>query len=88
MKEIILPAIDGFYREKAEVQRDEAMRSCSFAAQNMMLMAKELGYDSCPMIGFEADKVAELIKLPEDHVISMMLVIGKGTKPAYLNLGN
>ena len=83
VKEIILPAIDGFYREKAEVQRDEAMRSCSFAAQNMMLMAKELGYDSCPMIGFEADKVAELIKLPEDHVISMMLVIGKGTKPAW-----
>ena len=39
-----------------------------------------MGYQSCPMIGFEHDKVAELINLPSDHCIGPMVAIGKGTK--------
>ena len=35
---------------------------------------------TCPMIGFDIDKVAELINLPEDHVMGPMVAIGKGTK--------
>ena len=58
------------------------MRSCGIAAQTLMLSAKSLGYDSCPMVGFDFDAVARLIRLPEDHVISMMLAIGKATAPA------
>jgi nitroreductase len=34
------------------------------------------------MIGFDPKKVAEIIKLPENHVISMLMAIGKQTKPA------
>jgi nitroreductase len=49
----------------------------------LMLAAKELGYDSCPMDGFDFDAVARLISLPEDHVISFMVAIGKGTQPAW-----
>ena len=45
-----------------------------------MLAAQELGYQSCPMIGFEIEKVAELIKLPADYVIGPMVAIGKGIK--------
>ena len=48
-----------------------------------MLAAKGLGYDSCPMIGFDTDQVAKLVNLPGDHVIGMMIVIGKATKPAH-----
>jgi hypothetical protein len=29
------------------------------------------------MIGFDADKVAELIYLPSDHVIGFMIAVGK-----------
>lgn len=47
-----------------------------------MLAVKSMGYDSNPMIGFDPEKVAEIINLPEDHIISMMLVIGKQVKPA------
>jgi nitroreductase len=50
------------------------------AMQTLMLAAKAMGYDSCPMIGFDIDKVAELIRLPEDHVMGPMIAIGKGTK--------
>lgn len=70
------------YDGKSELQRDEAMRSCGMAAQTIMLAAKSMGYDTCPMKGFDYDEVAKLIHLPDDHVISMMLVIGKTTKPA------
>ena len=80
VQEFMLPAIDNYYRGKAQVQRDEAMRSCGIAAQTLMLAAKSMGYDSCPMDGFDFEKVAELIRLPADHVIAMFVAIGKGTK--------
>ena len=81
-QDLLVPAIGPFYEGKEQLQRDEAMRSCGIAAQTIMLAAKSMGYDSNPMIGFDPQKVAEIIKLPENHVISMLMVIGKQTKPA------
>ena len=72
-----------FYDGKDELQRDEAMRSCGIAGQTIMLAAKAMGYDSCPMIGFDPAQVAELINLPDDHVIGFMIAVGKATKPAW-----
>jgi nitroreductase len=69
-----------FHEGKEQLQRAEAMRSIGMAMQTIMLAAKAMGYESCPMIGFEHDKVAELIRLPEDHVIGPMVAIGRGTK--------
>jgi len=80
VQEMILPSIDQYYRDKPRVQRDEAMRSCGILAQTLMLAAKSLGYDSCPMDGFDFDAVAQLINLPDDHVITMLLAIGKATE--------
>lgn len=74
--------LQDFYRDRAWLQRDEAIRSGAMAAQNLMLAAEEMGYNTSPMIGIDFDKVAELIQLPKDHVIVMLLAIGKGTKPA------
>ena len=72
-----------FHEGNEQIQRDEAIRSTGIAAQTIMLAAKAMGYDSCPMIGFEPDKVAKLINLPADHIISLMIVVGKATKPAW-----
>lgn len=74
----VVPAIDNYYRSRDQVQRDEAMRSCGIAAQTLMLAAKSMGYDSCPMDGFDFDAVGKLINLPKDHVIAMFVTIGKG----------
>lgn len=79
----MLPAIDGYYRDKPQVQRDETMRSCGIAAQTIMLAAKSMGYESCPMDGFDFDAVAKLINLPDDYVIAMFVAVGKGTKEAW-----
>lgn len=69
-----------FHEGRDWLQRDEAQRSIGMAMQTLMLTAKAMGYDSCPMIGFDIEKVAELIKLPDDHVMGPMVAIGKGTK--------
>ncbi|ABX13592.1 nitroreductase family protein [Nitrosopumilus maritimus] len=81
-RDFLVPAMGMFYEGKEQLQRDEAMRSCGIAAQTIMLAAKAMGYDSNPMIGFDPEKVAQLINLPKDHVITMMVVIGKQVKPA------
>ena len=83
VQDFLIPAIDQYYRNREQVQRDEAMRSCGLAAQTLMLAAKALGYDSCPMDGFDFDAVARLINLPPDHVIGLFVAIGKGAKPAW-----
>lgn len=82
VQDFILPGIDSYYRDKESVQRDEAFRSCGIAAQTLMLAAKDMGYDSCPMDGFDFEKVAELIQLPDKHVIAMFVAIGKGIQEA------
>ncbi len=83
VREFMIPAIDAYYRGKDQVQRDEAMRSCGIAAQTLMLAAQSMGYESCPMDGFDFEEVARLIHLPGDHVITMFVAIGKGTKEAW-----
>ena len=80
-----------FHEGREWLQRDEAQRSIGMAMQTLMLTAKELGYESCPMIGFDIEEVAKLINLPDDHVMGPMVAIGKGTKdpwpkPGQLNL--
>jgi len=82
VQDFIVPVIDQYYRGKDQVQRDEAMRSCGIAAQTLMLAAKGMGYDSCPMDGFDFDQVGRLINLPDDHVIALCLAVGKGVQAA------
>jgi len=75
-------AIRQSYSGNTILEKDEALRSCGFAAQTIMLAARSMGYDTCPMEGFDFGKVAALINLPSDHIISMMIVVGKKAKEA------
>lgn len=83
VQDFLVPAIGQYYEGRDQVQRDECMRSCGLAGMTLMLAAKAMGYDSCPMDGFDFDAVAKIINLPGDHVISFMIAIGKGTQPAW-----
>jgi nitroreductase len=78
----MLPMIQGFYTGKPQLQRDEALRSGSLAAMTLMLVAQDMGLSTCPMIGFDATKVAGLLGIPDDHVPVMIVTLGKGTRPA------
>lgn len=82
VQDYLVPAIGQYYEGLEQVQRDEAMRSCGMAAMNIMLSAKEMGYDTCPMDGFDFDAVAKLLNLPADHTPAMFVVVGKALKQA------
>jgi nitroreductase len=72
-----------FHEGREDLQRDEAQRSIGMAMQTLMLTARDMGYDSCPMIGFDHDAVSSLINLPEDHVLGPMVAIGKKVKDSW-----
>ncbi len=83
VQDFLVPAIGQYYSGRDQVQRDECMRSCGLAGMTIMLAAKAMGYDTSPMDGFDFDAVGKIINLPEDHVISFMIAVGKGTQPPW-----
>jgi len=82
VRDMLVPLIRKFYGASTELQHDEAIRSVGIMGQTIMLAAKAMGYDSCPMIGFDMAKVSEIINLPENFLIGLMLPVGKALEPA------
>jgi nitroreductase len=83
VRNILGPMIKPFYEGNDSLIRDEAMRSAALAGMTLMLAAKGMGYDSCPMIGFDSAKVSELINLPENYAIGFMIPVGKQAQPGW-----
>jgi nitroreductase len=79
---VLVPMIRKHYGAAPELRRDENLRSGSLAAQTLMLAAKAMGYDSCPMVGFDFAEVGRTINLPADHDIVMAVAVGKALEPA------
>ncbi|MEM7541816.1 MAG: nitroreductase family protein [Pseudomonadota bacterium] len=76
-REKYVPMIEGVYHGNPALQKDEAIRSGSMAAMTLMLAAKNRGWDSGPMIGFDAAQVGEYLNLENTTLPVMMIVIGK-----------
>ncbi len=67
-----------FYESRGEeFQRDEAIRNASLSAMLFMLAAKEKGWDTCPMIGFNQEEIKNLLKIDEQFEVALMITIGK-----------
>lgn len=77
VSDMMVPMIQSFYEGREWIQRDEAMRSVGIISESLMLNAVAMGLDTCPMIGFDQDAVSKIINLPEDHVIGMIIALGK-----------
>ncbi|MEQ8232005.1 MAG: nitroreductase family protein [Gammaproteobacteria bacterium] len=77
VREKYVPMIEGVYRDQAALQREEAIRSGALAAMSLMYAAKNRGWDTGPMIGFDAGKVAALLELADNVVPVMMVVLGR-----------
>lgn len=78
-----ISAIKRAYAGHEQLERDEAMRSCGLAGMAILLAAQALGYDSCPMVGFEPEKVSQIVRLPADHVVSFLIAVGKAARPPW-----
>ena len=81
-QELVKTSLEKKYADSPQNRRDEAIRSCGFAGQTIMLAARQMGLDSCPMVGFDYDEMAKIIELPDDHLIVLMIVVGKSLEPA------
>ncbi|MEN8006838.1 MAG: nitroreductase family protein [Candidatus Krumholzibacteriota bacterium] len=86
-REAVVPMIRGVYGSSEDLRRDENFRSGGLAGQTLMLAAKAMGYDTCPMVGFDFEAVAEIINLPADHDIIMAVTVGKALEPARARSG-
>lgn len=74
----MLGSIKGLYEGGgAGFQRDEAIRNASLSAMMFMLIAKEKGWDTCPMIGFDSEKVRETFHIPDRYELALLITIGK-----------
>ncbi len=73
----VIESINGAYIGNDAFQRDEAIRNASLSAMQFMLIAKDKGWDTCPMIGFNAEAISTSLKLPENMVPVMLITIGK-----------
>lgn len=58
-------------------RRDEAIRNASLSAMLLMLIAKDKGWDTCPMVGFDPEKVQQVLNIPDRFVPVMLITLGK-----------
>ena len=74
----MLKAINGLYESGGEqFQRDEAIRNASISSMLFLLLAKNRGWDTCPMIYFDQEKVRQIFDIPESEVPVLMITMGK-----------
>lgn len=52
-------------------------------SMQIMLLAKEMGYDTVPMGGFDKTKFAEYMELPANEIPILLIAIGEAAAPAY-----
>lgn len=80
-RERIVANIDALYAQDAQLCRDEAVRSASLFGMALMLVAAERGWQSCPYIGFEPDKVRTVAGLPEGMLVVLLIGLGREHLP-------
>lgn len=84
-REKFVPMIKAVYEGRPALQREEAIRSGAMAAMSLMYAAKSRGWDTGPMIGFDAERVGQYLDLAETSIPVMMVVLGRalgGRQPA------
>jgi nitroreductase len=77
----LIGQIEGAYKNNPQVARDDAILNASLSAMQLMLAAKAKGYDTCPMGGFDREKLIEALNIPERYLPIMLISIGKPAAP-------
>ncbi len=79
VKEEMVPKFVSMYKgASAQAMNDIVKIDSSLMAMQLMLVARTYGYDTCPIGGFEADKITELFAQDKEHHVPVLIVaIGK-----------
>ncbi len=83
VKETLVNQINGAYARGKEFGRDAAFLNASLAGMQLMLAAKVMGYDTCPIGGFNQEVFIKHFKVPERFAPIMLVTVGKAAKDAY-----
>ena len=60
------------------------MIDCGLAAMNLMYVAREHGYDTCPIGGFNHEMIHEIVDLDKNRYSPVMIIsIGKAAEEGY-----
>ncbi|MWV43872.1 nitroreductase family protein [Paenibacillus sp. HJL G12] len=71
-------SVIGMYEDGGDrFKRDEAIRNASLSAMLFMLIAKDKGWDTCPMIGFDPEQLRRELNIPDRYVPAMLITLGK-----------
>ncbi|UNL95159.1 nitroreductase family protein [Paenibacillus polymyxa] len=81
IRDALVGQINGAY-QNPQVARDAAILNSALAAQNIMLAAKSLGYDTCAMGGFIPAQLIEQFNIPARYLPTMLISVGKAQVPA------
>lgn len=57
-------------------RKQMALRNTMLACMTFMLSAENLGYATCPLMGFSQWQLEEYLKVPDDRVVALMVAIG------------
>lgn len=73
-----------FYEGKGETfQREDAIRNASLSAMQFMLIAKEKGWDTCPLHSLNESIVRELLPISDHLIPVMMITIGQSAPESF-----
>ncbi|PTQ83261.1 nitroreductase [Trichococcus patagoniensis] len=80
-----LAAIIPYYKNFSKEQMNDVVKiDSSLAAMQFMLVARAHGYDTNPIGGFEADRLAEAVDLDKERYVPVMILsIGKAMEEGY-----
>lgn len=62
--------------------RDDAYLNASLVAMQVMLAAKAIGLDTCPMGGFDTERLIDTFTIPSRYTPIMLIAMGRATAPA------
>jgi len=76
--DMTVESVTSFYEHGGpSFMREEAIRNASLSAMLLMMAAKDKGWDTCPMIGFDPEALQKELNIPETYVPVMLIAIGK-----------
>lgn len=71
-------SVQQFYESRGQAfMKEEAIRNANLSAMLFMLAAKDKGWDTCPMIGFDPDRVRRALHIPEQYEPALLIALGK-----------
>jgi nitroreductase len=79
----MVSAAYGSHEDDLQAARDEAIRTVGLFAMNLMHVALNEGYETGPMIGFDAAAVAKAYNIQHPYFPALMISLGKAKALPY-----